>query len=878
MFNHSKTALDIIKKPKNKHSEEFELLLENLKIPKKNIIRKDFEISNSDNKFSITCSLFQKIKKNTEKNTDKNKEKNTDENKEENSNKIKEENSNKKENTNKNINTNKNKIKNIDKNKKKNNDKNKIKNTDKNKKKQKSVIIYLHSIKGNKLEGIPLLNFFLPDQAILLVDFCGLGNSEGEFITYGIKEKMDLEKICKILVKKFFFKSIFFWGRDLGAITAVNYVFSLEREFWKLQEEIGENFWKVKEEDVDEFKRNIVDSCVGGFENADLKEDNLKENLKEENLKNKNLKLENLKKENNNNLEKYNKNNLENNLIKKKEKYSLSKKQIENVIIYESIKGLILDNPYPNTKNFIINQLTKKSNKNKTFLKLGFFNIEKKIKKLTKVEIFKNNDISEKIKNIKKPAIFMMSEKNEFIDQKKFMKLFNKCESNLKKMRIVMNSKHDDLRTNEDLQFCVKFVKRIFNGFYSENLWHEDKMEGFLEKFGVFKKENNAFLVKEKNEDFHQNGDFNKNQDFNKNGNFVKSGIYNFENKDYKGFGINENLNVNDISENVKIRNLNEITNENLQNKMNFERRNKIVNNNLFNEKTQLNSNVFKKNNQNTIFKKNHNLEKKESLNLKNLNKKSENMVNLNYSQISTKSEKRSNENFTNFENTEKLFFSEINFETKKNLTEDLSTKNLLKNRLLSEDTIYNKKEKNIKNYLKKRNPNLIDFSSDDVESENSAIEEINNKENENKFNLNSNIEMGKNDKIENKINLNLNSKTEEKIEIENEIKVNNKNNDKFEKKENKEKFELSENLEKFDKLNIIKKHDNNIEIIKKPEYKIHYNDNKIQKIDNSDLKKGIFEKKRFLKGEFEFIYSKEEFKSFSGDYYSLLIKNLLMK
>jgi len=54
-------------------------------------------------------------------------------------------------------------------------------------------VIYMHGNAGNKMEGLSYWKELVAENINLCVfDFSGCGNSEGEFITLGVKEKDDL--------------------------------------------------------------------------------------------------------------------------------------------------------------------------------------------------------------------------------------------------------------------------------------------------------------------------------------------------------------------------------------------------------------------------------------------------------------------------------------------------------------------------------------------------------------------------------------------------------------------------------------------------------------------------------------------------------------
>jgi len=59
---------------------------------------------------------------------------------------------------------------------------------------------------------------------LCVFDFSGCGNSEGEFVTLGYKERYDLEAVIKHIRSKYKVSNIGLWGRSMGASTAILYM------------------------------------------------------------------------------------------------------------------------------------------------------------------------------------------------------------------------------------------------------------------------------------------------------------------------------------------------------------------------------------------------------------------------------------------------------------------------------------------------------------------------------------------------------------------------------------------------------------------------------------------------------------------------------
>ncbi len=56
-----------------------------------------------------------------------------------------------------------------------------------------------------------------------LFDCSGSGNSDGSYVTLGLKEARDLDSVVNFLVKDKKIEEIALWGRSMGASTALIY-------------------------------------------------------------------------------------------------------------------------------------------------------------------------------------------------------------------------------------------------------------------------------------------------------------------------------------------------------------------------------------------------------------------------------------------------------------------------------------------------------------------------------------------------------------------------------------------------------------------------------------------------------------------------------
>eukprot|EP00356_Strombidium_inclinatum_P002337 CAMPEP_0170480582 /NCGR_PEP_ID=MMETSP0208-20121228/1368_1 /TAXON_ID=197538 /ORGANISM="Strombidium inclinatum, Strain S3" /LENGTH=284 /DNA_ID=CAMNT_0010753155 /DNA_START=9 /DNA_END=859 /DNA_ORIENTATION=+ len=86
-------------------------------------------------------------------------------------------------------------------------------------------VIYMHGNAGNKTEGFEYAEGLLSKGMNLCVfDFSGCGNSEGQWVTLGHKEKDDLKVIVEYIYEHKRVSSIAFWGRSMGAVTSLLYL------------------------------------------------------------------------------------------------------------------------------------------------------------------------------------------------------------------------------------------------------------------------------------------------------------------------------------------------------------------------------------------------------------------------------------------------------------------------------------------------------------------------------------------------------------------------------------------------------------------------------------------------------------------------------
>lgn len=87
------------------------------------------------------------------------------------------------------------------------------------------VMIYMHGNAGNKLEGEEYVPMFIANGiSFFSFDFSGCGNSQGEWVTLGWKEKDDLATVIQYLRSLGTVSKIGLWGRSMGGATAIFYM------------------------------------------------------------------------------------------------------------------------------------------------------------------------------------------------------------------------------------------------------------------------------------------------------------------------------------------------------------------------------------------------------------------------------------------------------------------------------------------------------------------------------------------------------------------------------------------------------------------------------------------------------------------------------
>ena len=115
-----------------------------------------------------------------------------------------------------------------------------------------TLVVYNHSHGSSKFEGAHLLSLCVEHKmSLLLYDSRACGESEGEMISFGKNEKIDLLYLLLKVQIDFEFKKFLLWGRSIGCNTIINFLYEMEmnkseylNEVIKKKKEEEENSWK----------------------------------------------------------------------------------------------------------------------------------------------------------------------------------------------------------------------------------------------------------------------------------------------------------------------------------------------------------------------------------------------------------------------------------------------------------------------------------------------------------------------------------------------------------------------------------------------------------------------------------------------------------
>ncbi|KAJ8601949.1 hypothetical protein CTAYLR_004435 [Chrysophaeum taylorii] len=86
------------------------------------------------------------------------------------------------------------------------------------------TLIFLHGNASARLEALPQLSVCLSlGVAVVSFDFSGSGRSDGEYVTLGARERLDVRAVVQYLRDERRTSTIALWGRSMGAVAALLY-------------------------------------------------------------------------------------------------------------------------------------------------------------------------------------------------------------------------------------------------------------------------------------------------------------------------------------------------------------------------------------------------------------------------------------------------------------------------------------------------------------------------------------------------------------------------------------------------------------------------------------------------------------------------------
>jgi len=85
-------------------------------------------------------------------------------------------------------------------------------------------VIWLHGNSSSREEALTIIDSVIPlGISLVALDFSGCGHSEGDFITLGWDEQLDVSAVVTHLRADENISSMVLWGRSMGAATALLY-------------------------------------------------------------------------------------------------------------------------------------------------------------------------------------------------------------------------------------------------------------------------------------------------------------------------------------------------------------------------------------------------------------------------------------------------------------------------------------------------------------------------------------------------------------------------------------------------------------------------------------------------------------------------------
>ena len=145
----------------------------------------------------------------------------------------------------------------------------------------KGNIILLHGIRSSKESFLPVLNFIAKNGFnSVAIDLRAHGTSEGEYCTYGFKEKDDISKLIDYLSNEKKFKNFGIWGHSLGGAIAIQSLATDKRlqfgiiestyaDFKQISKDYGEYYLGINPDFINE---NILERSaeIAGFDLSEI--------------------------------------------------------------------------------------------------------------------------------------------------------------------------------------------------------------------------------------------------------------------------------------------------------------------------------------------------------------------------------------------------------------------------------------------------------------------------------------------------------------------------------------------------------------------------------------------------------------------------------
>lgn len=129
-----------------------------------------------------------------------------------------------------------------------------------------SLLVYNHSHGSSKFEGSHLLTVCAENSmSVVFYDLRACGDSEGDMISFGKNEKIDLIYLLLKLQIDFGFKQFLLWGRSIGCNAIINFLYEMEMNkseylntIIKKKKDQEEKLWAISGRRAGSKKRRII--------------------------------------------------------------------------------------------------------------------------------------------------------------------------------------------------------------------------------------------------------------------------------------------------------------------------------------------------------------------------------------------------------------------------------------------------------------------------------------------------------------------------------------------------------------------------------------------------------------------------------------------